>query len=119
MKKQSIFIIVFLVLMNASCVQKSYTKTVVFYLDVKGIKNVKKVGIRGNDKPLSWDYDYDMQLDKDSVYKATLTDKTGYKFTTVKFTINGNFELKDKDNRKVYFSNKDTTVYRAKFDKIE
>ena len=40
-------------LLLTSCVQKSYKKTVVFTLDASEIKNIKKVGLRGNDKPLS------------------------------------------------------------------
>ena len=118
MKKYLLFTILFFTLTITSCVQKSYKRTVIFHLDVKGIKNIKKVGIRGNDKPLSWDYDYEMTLGKDSVYTTTVTGETGYKFTSVKFTINGDFELKEKDNRKIYFKDKDTTVYKAKFNKL-
>ena len=40
-------------LLVTSCVQKTYKKTVVFTVDASEIKNVKKVGIRGKDKPLS------------------------------------------------------------------
>lgn len=114
MKKYLLISIVFFCI-TTSCVQKSYKRTVIFNLDVKGIKNIKTVGIRGNDKPLSWDYDYAMTLGKDSIYTAAITGETGYKFTAVKFTINGDFELKEKDNRKVYFNDKDTVVYYAKF----
>jgi len=44
---------------------------------------------------------------------------TGYKFTEVKFTVNDEFELKGKDNRRINFSEKDTTYYKAFFDKVE
>ncbi|MCZ8197897.1 MAG: hypothetical protein O9267_09850 [Flavobacterium sp.] len=111
----TIIAIVFSLLMT-SCVQKTYKKTVVFSLDVSEIKNVKKVGIRGNDKPLSWDYDTEMkEIKKDSLYQITITGETGYKFTEVKFVVNDTFEFQNEDNRRVLFSEKDTTFYNAKF----
>ena len=103
-------------LLLTSCVQKSYKKTVVFTIDASEIKNIKKVGIRGNDKPLSWDYDTEMiEIKKDSLFQITITGETGYKFTEVKFVVNDTFEFKDKENRRVIFSEKDTTFYKAKF----
>ncbi|WP_395061157.1 hypothetical protein [Flavobacterium sp.] len=107
-----------LTLLVTSCVQKSYKKTVVFTLDVSKIKSIKKVGVRGNDKPLSWDYDTQMkEIKKDSLFQITITGETAYKFTEVKFVVNDTFEFKDKDNRRVIFSEKDTTFYNAKFNK--
>lgn len=101
-----------------SCVQKSYKKTVVFALDVSEIKNIKKVGIRGNDKPLSWDYDTEMkEIKKDSLFQITITEETGYKFAEVKFVVNDTFEFQNEENRRVVFSEKDTTFYKAKFNK--
>jgi len=112
-------VLLFIVLLTVSCVQKSYKRTVVFTLDVSKIKNIKKVGIRGNDKPLSWDNDMEMDvLKKDSLYQITITGETGYKFTEVKFVVNDTFELQNKNNRKVYFDEKkDTTFYKATFNK--
>ena len=107
-----------LIILMTSCVQKAYKRTVVFKLDVKGIKNIKKVGIRGKDNPLNWDHDYEMKIDKDSVYTAIISGETGYLYTEFKFTINDEFELQEKDNRRVYFQNKDTTVYKAKFNRM-
>ncbi len=105
-------------LLLTSCVQKTYKKTLVFTLDVSEIKNIKKVGIRGNDKPLSWDYDTEMkEIKKDSLYQITITGETGYKFTEVKFVVNDNFEFQNEDNRRVDFSEKDTTFYNTKFNK--
>lgn len=113
----TIIAIVFSLLVT-SCVQKTYKKTVVFTLDVSEIKKVKKVGIRGNNKPLSWDYDTEMKaIKKDSLYQVTITGETGYKFTEVKFVVNDTFELQNEDNRRVLFSEKDTTFYKAKFNK--
>ena len=113
----TIIAIVFSLLMT-SCVQKTYKKTVVFTLDTSEIKNIKKVGIRGNDKPLSWDYDTEMKaIKKDSLFQITITGETGYKFTEVKFVVNDTFELQNEDNRRVHFSEKDTTFFKAKFNK--
>ncbi len=53
---------------------------------------------------------------KDSVYTDTITFLTGYKFVEMKFLINDEFEFKKQDNRRVYFSEKDTTIYKAVFD---
>lgn len=104
----------------SSCVQKSYDRTVVLMLDVSDVKNIKSVGIRGNEKPFSWDYDTEMEVvKKDSLYKKTFTIKTGYLFTELKFTVNGDFELKEKDNRKIYFNQAGTTIYNAKFDVVK
>jgi putative oxidoreductase len=116
MKKYSI-IIMPLLLSMAGCVQKSYKKTVVVTLSVPNTKDIKSVGIRGEGKPLSWNYDVEMKpLVKDSLYTATITAVTGYKFAEIKFTVNGDFELKEQPNRRVLFSDKDTTYYHAIFD---
>lgn len=113
-------LILLIAILTASCVQKSYKRTVVFTLDVSAVKNIKKVGIRGNDKPLSWDYDTEMkEIKKDSLYQICVSGETGYKYTEVKFVVNDTFELQNKDNRRVYFDlKKDTTQYRAKFNQL-
>lgn len=118
MKKIVVIIVTVFSLLTTSCVQKTCKKTVVFTLDVSEIKNVKKVGIRGNDKPLSWDYDTEMkEIKKDTLYQVTITGETGYKFTEVKFVVNDTFELQNEDNRRVIFFEKDTTFFKAKFNK--
>jgi hypothetical protein len=117
MRKYIVLSIVIIVGLT-SCVQKSYKRTVTLLVDVSGNKDIKTVGVRGSDKPLSWDYDTPMQMvKKNSLYTITLSGETGRLCTELKFTINGNFELKEKNNRKVYFSKKDTMVYKATFDK--
>ena len=114
MKKYSIIWFSLLIFLLASCVQKSYVKTVVVTLNVSNLKNIKSVGIRGQGKPLGWDNDFEMKpVVKDSLYTATITAITGYKFAEIKFTVNGEFELKEQPNRRVIFSNKDTTYYNA------
>jgi PBP1b-binding outer membrane lipoprotein LpoB len=118
MKNKVAITALLLALFLTSCVQKTYKKTVVFTVDVSEIKNIKKVGIRGNDKPLSWDFDTEMKaLKKDSVYQITLTGETGYQFTEVKFVVNDSMEFQNEDNRRVVFSEKDTTYFNAKFNK--
>jgi hypothetical protein len=117
MKNNTLLIITIAVLTLTSCLQKSSKKTIIVKLNVEGIKNIQTVGIRGNEKPLSWDYDMELKpIIKDSLYLATFSLVTGYKFTEAKFTVNGQFELKEKNNRKILFSDKDTTVFEAKFD---
>lgn len=117
MKRNQIILISLLLLSLAGCVQKSYKRTVVVTLSVPNIKDIKTAGIRGEGKPLSWNTDYEMKpVVKDSLYKATITAVTGYKFAEIKFTVNGVFELKDQPNRRIIFSDKDTTYFNAVFD---
>lgn len=107
-----------LILMT-SCVQKSYKRVIVISLDVSKVKNIESVGIRGEGKPLSWESDYPMQaVVKDSLYKTVITTETGYLFAEGKCTINGNFELQNKPNRRIMFdTKKDTTYVNFVFDK--
>ncbi|TAH03191.1 MAG: hypothetical protein EAZ16_08145 [Sphingobacteriales bacterium] len=116
MKKYSVLLSL-VVLCATGCVQKAYKKTVVFKLNTTNQKNIQSVGVRGSEKPLSWQQDLQMNaIKKDTFYTATINFLTGYNFTEVKFAINGNFELKEKDNRKIVFSKSDTTYYDAVFD---
>lgn len=115
--KTYLIILASIALFTTSCVQKTYKKTVVFNVDVSKIKDIKTVGIRG-DKPFDWNYDNEMKaVIKDSLYTITQTFETGYKFVEVKFTVNGNFELAEKDNRRVYFGEGEKTVFNSVFDK--
>jgi hypothetical protein len=114
MRNYKLILMLLLTTICVSCVQKSSKKTVVVRLNVAGITGIKTVGLRGSEKPLSWDYDLELQpIIKDSFYEGYFSLVTGYKFTEVKFTINEDFELKDKDNRQIIFSEKDTTIYEA------
>lgn len=103
----------------AGCVQKSYNRVVVLTLDVSKEKDVKWAGIRGDGNPLNWDTDYPMkEIVKDSLYRAVVTTKTGYLFAEIKFTVNGNFELPNEDNRRIVFDVKnDTTFVNLVFNK--
>lgn len=115
---KTIFILLALLILASGCVQKAYKRVVVITLDVSKIKNIKTVGIRGNGKPLNWEKDYPMnEIVKDSLYKAVIVTQTGYLFAEGKCTVNGNFELQNKPNRKVVFdTNKDTTYAHFTFD---
>jgi hypothetical protein len=95
----------------SSCVQKTYKRTILLTLDVSKVENIESVGIRGNGKPLSWDTDFPMQeVVKDSLYKAIITTETGYLFAEGKCTVNGNFELQDKPNRRIEFNTANDTT---------
>ena len=110
----------FFAILATSCVQKAYKKNVVLILDTRGIKDIHSVGIRGVDKPLSWDYDQQMlAIKKDTTYRATVTFFTGYKFTKVKFVVNGQFELEGQPNRRINFANEGITTYRASFNNLK
>ncbi|MBG6186595.1 hypothetical protein [Flavobacterium sp. CAN_S2] len=116
MKTKLAIIALLLSLILTSCVQKTYHKIVVFTLDASEIKNIKTVGIKGNDKPLSWSKSSEMRaIKKDSLYQLTITFETGYTFTEIKFMVNDSLEFENQDNRRVNFSITDTTFYKAKF----
>jgi hypothetical protein len=116
MKKYQIILITLLAWSTSSCVQKSYKKTIIIKLTIPHIKDIKTVGIRGNCNPLSWDKDFALKpLVKDSLYTLTTTVLAGYRFAEIKFTVNGEFELKERPNRRLVFSDKDTTYYNSVF----
>lgn len=101
-----------------SCVQKSYERKVTFLLHTEQLKNIEKVGLRGNNRPLTWKKDLEMTaVKKDSLYSVTVTFLTGYKFAEVKFVVNDEFELQEKDNRRVVFNENGETIYEATFNK--
>ena len=99
------------------CVQPAYERIVVYELDVSGQKNVQSTGVHGDDTPLSWSEDQAMTVVvPDSLYRTTVTYRSGRLKTEVKFTVNGTFEFDNADNRRVPFDmSGDTTIYRARF----
>lgn len=100
----------------SGCVQKAYKQTVIYTLKVPAQTEVKSIGIRGNDKPLSWEQDTRLEkINGDNVYQAKVTYLTGYKLTEVKFTLNGEYELQNMPNRRVEFKNSGITYYNAVF----
>ena len=95
-----------------SCVQKTTFRTVVFTLDVSGIQNIKTIGIRGGDHPLTWERDYPMkEIVKDSLYQVTISGHAGRLYTEMKFSVNGKLEEQHSENRQIFFHGKDTTFY--------
>ncbi len=111
-------LILIITICQYSCVQKSYERTVKLTLVVSAIKNIKTVGVRGEETPLNWDTDLEMTpIVSDSLYSIEVTGLTGYKFIEVKFVVNGEFELQDQPNRRIYFNENGTTEYKAVFNK--
>jgi hypothetical protein len=111
---KSVAIVVFFIISSlmSSCVQKTYKQIIVVTLDVSKVDTIESVGIRGNGKPLRWDTDFSMQeVVKDSLYKAIITTETGYLFAEGKCTVNGNFELQDKPNRRIEFDTTNDTTF--------
>lgn len=119
MKSIIAFTLFMLTILLSSCVQKTHKRIVVITLDASKVDTIQTVGIRGNGKPLSWETDYPMEeVVKDSLYKAVITTEIGYLFAEGKCTVNGNFELLDKPNRRIEFdTKKDTTFVHFVFDK--
>lgn len=118
MKISNVLIISVITLLLTSCVQKSYERKVTFLLHTEQLKDIEKVGLRGNNRPLTWKKDLEMTaVEKDSLYSVTVTFLTGYKFAEVKFVVNDEFELQEKDNRRVVFNENGETIYEATFNK--
>ena len=117
MKNFKLSVIALIALLSTSCVQKSYEREVTLLLNVANIKDIKTVGLRGKGKPLSWREDLAMNpIKKDSLYSITFKCVTGYKFGEIKFVVNGELELKEKPNRRIYYNEKGTTIYGATYD---
>lgn len=107
-----------LLLFSWSCVQPTYRKTVVYTLTVPTANHAHQVAIRGNDQPLSWDTDTRLEAINDSTFSTIITYQTGYLFTEAKFTVDGNFELENSPNRRITFSEGDSTFYQATFNQL-
>ncbi|WP_310556819.1 hypothetical protein [Flavobacterium sp.] len=119
--KKYLIVSLILVFGLSSCVQKTHKKIVELTLDVSKIKNIKTVGVRGAENPLSWDTDYAMkEIVKDSLYRMIINFETGRLCSEIKFSVNGNLELEGKENRKIYFETEnDTTFVNCIFDTIK
>jgi len=77
---------------------------------------ISKVGIKGKDKPFSWDYDTEMKtIKKDCLYELTTTFETGYNGTEIKFVVNDSLEFEHEENRRIKFAISDTTFYYTTF----
>lgn len=101
-----------------SCVQKTVDRTVVYRLTIDTTAKINSIGLRGNDKPLNSQKDHVMNtIIADSLYETVITYKTGLLFTEVKFTMNGEKELKDQPSRRIDFAEGDTTYVHAVFNR--
>lgn len=97
-----------------ACVQKTSFHTVYFRLRLPPGQSADSVSIRGGDAPLSWDRDTLLRkLPGDSVYALSITYRSGYRFTEVKFAADGHLELEGKPNRRVYWGARDSITYDA------
>lgn len=113
--KKIVFLIISCFLMF-SCVQKAYKQTVIYTVEIPDSEGITFVGVRGKDKPLNWDQDTELKKINDKgVYQVKVTYLTGYKFTEVKFTRNGEYELQNMPNRRIEFNNSGITQYKAVF----
>lgn len=105
-----------LVVLFTACVQKKNKKVIVATLKVDNKTNIQTVGIIGGADPLNWDNGFPMQqMVKDSLYSASFIVETGYKFLELKFTIDGEPELKDGPNRRINLSDADSIFLKAVF----
>jgi hypothetical protein len=100
------------------CVQPTYKRVVKINLLTPNKTNIKNVGIKGNSKPLSWKKDLTMNVvAKDSLYTFVSTIETGYKYFEFKCTLNDTMELEDQPNRRINFTEQDTTIVNITFNK--
>lgn len=119
MKKLAILLFA---IITTSCVQEQHLKTVQVKLDMRGIANIKSVGIKGNFTDPRWKVEIPMtDEDKDSIYEATLSQVTAVAGVEFKFIMNSEvYELKGKSNRVLKFEYKPEKItYAAKFDNSE
>ena len=118
MKTYKILMLLLMTVLIA-CVQKTHTKTVTFKVDMNSVENVSGVGLRGQFTDPPWEITVPMtDEDNDGIYETTVSDKTAQNSVEFKFVNqNDQFELMDKNNRRVEFEYKPETItYEAIFD---
>lgn len=92
---------------------------VIFKVDMKGVATATNVGIRGSERPLSWDENFILtDTDNDGIYEATINFKTAKKNVKFKFTNDGKEELQGADNRVVWFKD-EPVIINATFNEFE
>ena len=90
------------------------------FLDVTERKEIKSVGICGNDKPFSWENEIKNESCKiDLLHKKTFERNTKRICTESKFTVKNKCDLTHNENQKKYFSDQKTAVNTAKFDVVK
>ncbi len=104
-------------LVATACVQPAYDRTVVYDVELANDTAAATVGVRGNDRPLLWERDAVLERTGPTTWRTIVTYRTGYRFTEVKFTADGRFELEGRPNRRITFDTAaDTTRVRVRFD---
>lgn len=117
--KAIIYLLILLtILIVSSCVQETKPKTIHFKLDMKGVEAISKVGVRGGEKPLSWEETLLLTDDNnDSIYEGTIKLNSASFGIEFKFVNqNDQFELHEQKNRGIKFEYRpETIMYEAVF----
>lgn len=103
-----------------SCVQQSQPKHITVKVDMNGVENTTKVGIRGSN-PLSWNNTtFLSDENNDGIYIGVFEIYSANRNVEFKFVNNEDeFELQDQNNRVLTFEYKpETIIYNAAFDNL-
>lgn len=119
MKNITKYTSILLLLCFFACVQETYKRNISIELDMRGVLDIKQVGIRGEYPPLSWNKDIALtDSDGDSIYTGTFVLDIPYDSFQYKFVVNGTtFELTNENNRVMIFEGKENLTCKAKFNK--
>ena len=112
---------ILLALFMTSCVQDAQLKTITVKVNMNGVENPSKVGIRGT-HPLSWDETTFLNdTDGDGIYEDIFQIYATNNTVEFKFVNNASeFELQDQSNRKLTFEYKpETIVYSAIYNNVK
>ena len=104
-------------LLITSCVQDAQLKTITVKVNMNGVENPLKVGVRGT-HPLSWnETTYLNDTDGDGIFEDTFQTYAISGTVEFKFVNNGTeFELQDQNNRSLTFKYKPEKItYEAVF----
>lgn len=113
--------LVLILILFTNCVQEVQPKIITVKVDMKGVENPFKVGIRGN-SPLSWNETTFLEdTNNDGIYEETFSIYTASQNVEFKFVNNDTeFELQAKKNRSLTFEFKpETIIYEAVFNNLE
>lgn len=119
MKIVKTIIVVCLALISlVSCVQEEHLKTVTFKVDMNGITSISQVGVKGEFTSQPWKEIIPLtDTDNDGIYEVTLSQTTAANNAEFKFVHNEVYELKNQNNRVLYFEYKpETLTYTAVWD---
>lgn len=114
------FVIISVLLLLTSCVQKTKEQTILFEVDTSHQKDIISLEIRGGLTPLSWKKGIQLDdADGDGIYTGSVTLDVPYDYVELKFVKNETeYELKGQPNRKVYFDKSGTTTYTTRYDTL-